>query len=61
MCIRDRPYVTRPAAAVARLLAGFDLLDPGLVPIEGWRSDGDPPVLASGHTVPLLGAVGRKP
>jgi len=57
----DEPYVTRPAAAVARLLAGFDLLDPGLVPIEGWRSDGDPPVLASGHTVPLLGAVGRKP
>jgi hypothetical protein len=57
----DEPYVLRSEAEIARLLTGFDLLDPGLVPIEDWRNDGGPPVLASGHTVPILGAVGRKP
>ena len=39
----------------------LDLLEPGLVPIEQWRSDGDPPFLPEPQLIPLFGAVGRKP
>jgi hypothetical protein len=56
----DEPYVTRSATAVSQLLTGFDLLEPGLVPIERWPDPDAPPTLASGHTIPVLGAIGRK-
>jgi hypothetical protein len=55
----DEPYVARSADQVSRLLSKVDLMAPGLVPIEHWRNDGDRSTLASGHTAPLLGAVGR--
>jgi hypothetical protein len=57
----DEPYIARRESEIARHLEGFDLLDPGLVPIEHWRSDGDPPFLPEGQLIPLFGAVGRKP
>lgn len=59
--VLDEPYIARPRTAIARHLEGFDLLDPGLVPIEQWRPDGDPPFLPDGQLIPLFGAVGRKP
>src|SRR5215471_1454805 len=57
----DEPYIARPKAAIAHHLEGFDLIDPGLVPIEQWRSDGDPPFLSDGQLIPVYGAVGVKP
>jgi hypothetical protein len=57
----DEPYVTRTETEILELLDGFELLSPGLVPIEHWRNDDAPPVLGPDRTVPLYGAVGRKP
>jgi hypothetical protein len=59
--VLEEPYIARTRAEIARHLEGFDVLDPGLVPIEHWRSDGDPPFLPPGQLIPLFGAVGRKP
>jgi hypothetical protein len=59
--VLEEPYIARTEAEIAHHLEGFDLLDPGLVPIEQWRSDGDPPFLPDGQLIPLFGAVGRKP
>jgi S-adenosyl methyltransferase len=59
--VLEEPYIARTKAEIALQLDGFDLLDPGLVPIEHWRSDGDPPFLPPGQLIPLFGAVGRKP
>lgn len=56
----DETYVARSATAITRLLTGLELLEPGLVPIEQWRNHDAQPTLASGHTIPILGAVGRK-
>ena len=57
----EQPYVARTESEIAHHLEGFDLIDPGLVPIEQWRSDGDPPFLPGGQLIPLYGAVGRRP
>jgi hypothetical protein len=57
----EEPYIARSRDQIAHHLAGFDLLDPGLVPIERWRPDGDPPFLPDGQLIALFGAVGRKP
>ena len=59
--ILDEPYIARTEAEIAHHLEGFDLLNPGLVPIEQWRPDGDPPFLPHGQLIPLYGAVGHKP
>ncbi len=50
----------RSLAEVARFFAGFDLVEPGLVPVEQWRPDapgtaGDNPALLCMHA-----GVGRK-
>jgi hypothetical protein len=57
----EESYVSRSAAEILALLHDLELLEPGLVPVERWRNEGAPPVLASGRLVPILGAVGRKP
>jgi hypothetical protein len=59
--VLDEPYIPRTKDEIAHHLEGFELLDPGLVPIEQWRSDGDPPFLPEPQLIPLFGAVGRKP
>jgi len=59
--VLEEPYIARSRSEIAHHLEGFDLLDPGLVPIEHWRNDGDPPFLPEGQLIPLFGAVGRKP
>ncbi|MGI5321399.1 SAM-dependent methyltransferase [Actinomadura nitritigenes] len=49
-------FTLRGRASVGRLLAGTELLDPGLVPVQSWRRDEVPP----DFTVPsYLGGVGR--
>lgn len=57
----DEPYATRTRVEIEDLLEGFELIDPGLVPIERWRNDDEPPILGTDRTVPIYGAVGRKP
>jgi hypothetical protein len=57
----EETYVARTEAEIAHLVEGYDLLDPGLVPIERWRSAGDPPYLPRGQLIPLYGVVGCKP
>ncbi|TMQ96850.1 SAM-dependent methyltransferase [Actinomadura soli] len=50
------PYVLRAPGQLARCFEGLELVEPGLVPISGWRpADGDVP------PVDAYGAVGRKP
>jgi hypothetical protein len=59
--VLEEPYIARSKDQIAHHLGGFDLLEPGLVPIEQWRNDGDPPFLPAGQLIPLFAAVGRKP
>ncbi|QKG26947.1 SAM-dependent methyltransferase [Actinomadura verrucosospora] len=48
-------FTLRGRAAVRNLLAGTELLDPGLVPVQSWRGD-----VPADFTVPsYLGGVGR--
>jgi hypothetical protein len=54
-------YVVRTEGEIARFLDGFDLVKPGLVPVEQWRNDDDPPILENGRSIPIYGAVGGKP
>jgi hypothetical protein len=51
-------YVPRSRAEVARFLAGLDLVEPGLVPLENWRPEPGPD---NANTSSLYGAVARKP
>ena len=37
------PLVFRPGADIRDLFQGFDLIDPGLVPLHEWRPDSDDP------------------
>jgi SAM-dependent methyltransferase len=37
------PMFTRTRAEIVRLLAGFDLVEPGLVYLPAWRPEGKPP------------------
>ena len=59
--VLEEPYISRTEREILHYLEGFDLLDPGLVPIERWRPDGDAPFLPGGQLISLFGAVGRKP
>jgi hypothetical protein len=54
------PIVLRSSDAVGALAAGFDLVPPGLVPLNDWRPDAsDPPAAAT--QVPVHALVARKP
>ena len=57
--ISDRQMTLRSRGDVAGLLAGLDPVPPGLVPITEWRPEPDDPRVE--HTVPVHGAVARKP
>jgi hypothetical protein len=59
--VLEEPYISRTEREIIHYLEGFDLLDPGLAPIERWRPDGDTPFLPDGQLISLFGAVGRKP
>ena len=54
-----RKITLRSRAQLTRLLAGLDLVPPGLVSVTGWRPSPKDPRL--GRAVPVYGAVARKP
>jgi hypothetical protein len=58
--VLDERYYPRTKGETGHFLEGFDLLDPGLVPVEQWRPDGDPPFLPDGQLIPIYGALCRK-
>jgi O-methyltransferase involved in polyketide biosynthesis len=53
------PIFFRTHDEIAPFFSGFDLVEPGLVTIDGWRPDAQDPTPAP--TGWLLGGVGRKP
>jgi S-adenosyl methyltransferase len=55
----DRQITLRSGAQLTQLLTGLDLVPPGLVPVTDWRSALDDPRCE--HSVPVYGAVARKP
>jgi hypothetical protein len=50
-------YTPRSREQVARLFAGMDLVEPGLVPVEEWRAE--PDTVDEGQSA-IYGAVGRR-
>jgi len=52
-------YVPRSQAQVAAFFHGLDLVEPGVVRMQAWRSDGG--ALADPHGPTSYAAVGRKP
>jgi O-methyltransferase involved in polyketide biosynthesis len=52
-------YNLRDQDGVAAFFTGLDLVEPGVVPVLGWRPDGAPP--ADVRRVHFFGGVGRKP
>jgi hypothetical protein len=50
-------YLAHPAAEIARFLEGYDLLEPGMVPLDDWRPD-DPNTPR--RPVPIYGMVARR-
>jgi hypothetical protein len=52
-------YVVRSKDEIARLVAGFELIEPGLVPVDHWRPDD--PTASVRRLAPVYGAVGRRP
>jgi hypothetical protein len=53
-----QPLTLRSRSEVAGLVAGLDLVSPGLVPITGWHPAPDDPSFE--RTVPVHGVVARK-
>ena len=51
------PYRLRSGQEIAALFDGLELVEPGLVPITGWRPDPSP---FDQPDLPTVGAVGRK-
>ena len=51
----------RTRAEIEAMLAGLDLLEPGLVELDHWRPNGPAPTPRSLVECLILGAVGRKP
>lgn len=54
-----QPITLRSRAEVARLVAGLDLVPPGLVPITEWRPEHDDP--RHDQIIPVHGVLARKP
>jgi hypothetical protein len=59
--VLDESYVLRTKTQITQLAAGFELIEPGLVPVEQWRPDVGPSANEGNRPVPIYGAVGRKP
>jgi hypothetical protein len=64
--ILGETYTAHPAAEIRRFLEGYELLEPGLVPLDDWRRDHpddadhpDDPATPR-PTTPIYGAVGRR-
>jgi hypothetical protein len=57
----DDPYIPRTEAHIRAHLDGFEILEPGLVPIELWRPTGDPRFLPEPQLIPLYAALALQP
>lgn len=55
--ILGQTYMAHPAAEIERFLEGYELLEPGLVPLEDWRPDD---LGAPRRAIPIYGVVGRR-
>lgn len=51
------PWLPRTQPEVAALLDGFDLVEPGVVQVDTWRSDGNEPPCAENWINPLYAGV----
>jgi hypothetical protein len=54
-------FFLRGHAEIARFFGGLELLEPGIVPIDEWRPPRPRPAVNGRRTIPIYGAVGRKP
>jgi hypothetical protein len=53
-------WVVRTYDDIARFFDGLDMVEPGLVPIDDWRSSETAPLPHSSRPVPIYGGIGRK-
>jgi hypothetical protein len=52
-------YAAHSGPEILGFLEGFEILEPGLVPVEQWRPD-DPAAAPPKHRFPIFGVVGRR-
>ncbi|HWE91681.1 MAG TPA: SAM-dependent methyltransferase [Pseudonocardiaceae bacterium] len=55
------PATLRPPAEVERFFAGWELVEPGVVPVFDWRPEDPDEFVGSRDRIPFWGGVGRKP
>ncbi|HET9141148.1 SAM-dependent methyltransferase [Actinophytocola sp.] len=55
------PFISRTPAQVMELMAGTELVEPGLVWVPQWRPEMDQDVGEHPEQIGIMGAVGRKP
>ncbi|GGO02767.1 hypothetical protein GCM10010116_05360 [Microbispora rosea subsp. aerata] len=56
----NAPFEARPAARITGFFDGFELVEPGVVPLNEWRPEPDALPLRS-DVLPVLGGVARRP
>ncbi len=56
-----KPITLRSRADILSLVAGLELVPPGLVPVSEWRPDGAAPPASTAPPVPVHGVLARKP
>jgi hypothetical protein len=54
-------FLLRGHTEITKFFDGLELLDPGVVPIDEWRPSHPRPDNPTQRTIPIYGAVGRKP
>ncbi|HEV7763130.1 MAG TPA: SAM-dependent methyltransferase [Acidimicrobiales bacterium] len=54
-------FVMRSHAELSRFFDGLELVEPGVVSVDRWHPDTEPPPGSDAEAVPFYGAVGRKP
>lgn len=62
--INEQPgfrLILRSRDEVLRFFDGLDVVEPGIVPVDQWRPDGDTPPPSDEWPTPFYGVVGRKP
>lgn len=56
-----QPFVLRDRDEFARFFDGWQLVEPGVVPLDDWRPDGEAPSRPPGWDTPYYAAIGHKP
>ena len=57
----EEPWIPRDHADVVRFFDGLELVEPGVVQVDGWRPAADAPPVSDDWVNPLYVGVGRKP